>query len=78
MISVSRVQPQLIFLAILINTYAALRGGFKTMATKKQTKVQLGVLIYKDQMKLIDAKAKQIGLSRSAYIRHVVLKSLEK
>jgi hypothetical protein len=48
------------------------------MSTKKQTKVQLGVLIYKDQMKLIDAKAKQIGLSRSAYIRHVVLKSLEK
>jgi ACT domain-containing protein len=48
------------------------------MATKKQAKVQLGVLIYKDQMKLIDAKAKAIGLSRSAYIRYIVLKSLEK
>ena len=60
---------------------ASYGGGFfwlKYMSTKKQTKVQLGVLIFKDQMKLIDAKAKQVGLSRSAYIRHVVLKSLEK
>ena len=48
------------------------------MTSRKKDKVQLGVLIFKDQMKLIDNKAKAMGLSRSAFIRYVVLKSLEK
>ena len=40
--------------------------------------MQLGVLVYKDQMKAIDAAAKKIGMSRSSFVRYVVLKSLEK
>jgi ACT domain-containing protein len=42
------------------------------MATKKETPVQLGVLMSKKQIKIIDLAAKKIGLSRSAYVRHVL------
>jgi ACT domain-containing protein len=49
------------------------------MANKKiPAKVQLGVLVYKDQMKAIDVAAKKLGMSRSSFVRYVVLKSLEK
>ena len=41
--------------------------------TKKKEFVQLGVLMTKQQIKMIDAAAKKIGLSRSAYVRHVLM-----
>ena len=43
------------------------------MATKKEPLVQLGVLMTKKQIKMIDSAAKRIGLSRSAYVRHVLM-----
>lgn len=46
------------------------------MATKKDKKVMIGLLVYESQLKVIDAKAKELGLSRSAYIRFVVLNAL--
>lgn len=43
------------------------------MATKKEPLVQLGVLMTKKQIKMIDLAAHKIGLSRSAYVRHILL-----
>ena len=46
----------------------------KIMATKKKEPlVQLGVLMTKKQIKMIDSAANSIGLSRSAYVRHVLM-----
>lgn len=42
------------------------------MTTKNKDLVQLGVLMTKKQIKMIDAAAKKIGLSRSAYVRHIM------
>lgn len=44
---------------------------------KNQDKVQIGILVFKDQLAKIDEAAKAMGLSRSAYIRYVILKTLE-
>ena len=41
------------------------------MTTKKDL-VQLGVLMSKKQIKMIDLAAKKIGLSRSAFVRHIL------
>jgi ACT domain-containing protein len=42
------------------------------MTTKKKDLVQLGVLMTPKQIKMIDQAAKKIGLSRSAYVRHIL------
>jgi ACT domain-containing protein len=43
------------------------------MITKNKDLVQLGVLMTKAQLKKIDVSAKKFGLSRSAYVRWVLL-----
>jgi len=43
------------------------------MTKKKKELVQLGVLVTKQQMKEIDKMAKAIGLSRSSYVRFVLM-----
>jgi len=45
------------------------------MATK-QPKVLIGLLVFKDQLKKIDQAAKELGISRAAYVRWAVLKVL--
>lgn len=40
--------------------------------TNKKDLVQLGVLMSKKQIKIIDAAAKKMGLSRSAYVRYIL------
>ncbi len=51
------------------------------MTTKKKDLVQLGVLMTPKQLKLIDKEAKELGLSRSAFVRyalHQYMNSLER
>lgn len=52
------------------------------MATKKKEPlVQLGVLMTKQQMKTIDKEAKELGFSRSSFVRYVLhhyIKNMEK
>lgn len=40
--------------------------------TNKKDLVQLGVLMSKKQIKMIDTEAKKLGLSRSAYVRYIL------
>lgn len=48
------------------------------MATKKKEPlVQLGVLMTKKQLKDIDKMAKAMGLSRSAFVRFVLIRGME-
>jgi ACT domain-containing protein len=48
------------------------------MATKKKELIQLGVLVDTTQMKAIDKAAKSVGLSRSAYVRFVLMQHIIK
>lgn len=58
--------------------YRPFGGGFtERINMRNQDKIQIGILIFKDQLAKIDEAAKAMGLSRSAYIRHVILKNLE-
>lgn len=75
MILVLNLQRQATLPTILIKLDAALRGGFWTM--KNKDLVQLGVLMSKKQIKIIDAAAKKMGLSRSAYVRYALQRYLD-
>ena len=44
---------------------------------KNKDLVQLGVLMSKKQIKIIDAAAKKMGLSRSAYVRYALQRYLD-